>query len=307
LLTHDRALARTIAAEPSGTLVPRPQHPVQRFGVDDLGVRFPGLHAAVAPSFRDLPWDAYDARRERIAFLAQRFPDHAAALHAALPAYYTGALELAGLDVPLDALDAADRAALHRIRPYRRRAVATFLLTKTYDTRGRWRIAREPDEAFVQAPDREGDVRSLPRRFAPSPPEVVEARPYRALLRGVARMADAARGGRVTALRIVCHQMGLVARSEGGVSNAPEGIHQDGADYIVSALVIERRNVEGGESVVYGADRKTEILRHTLGEGEGIFQADAGSPLWHAATPIHPIDARQEAVRNILGYDVHVL
>jgi hypothetical protein len=91
------------------------------------------------------------------------------------------------------------------------------------------------------------------------------------------------------------------------VTNAPEGIHQDGSDYIVSALVIERRGVVGGESIVLGPDKRTEYLRHTLQEGQGIFQADVGSPLWHWATPVRPAapSSGEEAVRNILGYDVH--
>lgn len=72
---------------------------------------------------------------------------------------------------------------------------------------------------------------------------------------------------------------------------------------------IERDGVVGGESVVYGPDKRTEYLRHTLHEGQGIFQADAGSPLWHWATPVHVSDAAEArtGVRNIVGFDVHVL
>ena len=33
--------------------------------------------------------------------------------------------------------------------------------------------------------------------------------------------------------------------------NSPEGVHQMGADYIVSALVINRINLKGGISDIY--------------------------------------------------------
>jgi hypothetical protein len=50
--------------------------------------------------------------------------------------------------------------------------------------------------------------------------------------------------------------------------------------------VIERAGIVGGESIVYGPDKKTEYLRRTLQAGEGIFQADKGSELWHYVTSI---------------------
>jgi len=88
--------------------------------------------------------------------------------------------------------------------------------------------------------------------------------------------------------------------------NAPEGIHQDGADYIVSALVIERRNVQGGTSIIYGPDKQTIYLTVTLQPGQGIFQADQGSDLWHDVTPIvlELNSSGGEGVRNILGFDI---
>lgn len=167
-------------------------------------------------------------------------------------------------------------------------------------------LERQPDSAFTQPGDDAGDYRQLERRFAPSPRAVTDAPAYRGVLEQLAAVTDQLHPVSVSALRIVCHQMGLWATPD-GASNAPEGIHQDGADYIVSALVLERRNVSGGESVVYGPDKSTEYLRDTLREGEGIFQADAGSSLWHGVTPIRPTEPGAAAYRNILGYDIHVL
>jgi hypothetical protein len=99
--------------------------------------------------------------------------------------------------------------------------------------------------------------------------------------------------------------MRTVARPGVSATNSPEGIHQDGADYIVSALVMERAGVTGGESRVYDSDKKTVLLRHTLLPGEGLFQVDAGSPLWHDVTPV-VAQGDGMGVRSLFGLDIRV-
>lgn len=285
------------------------EHPLRLFHLDALGVSFDALRRRVAPSFAELPWDEYDARRERIAFLKHRFPEHGRRLDDVLGMYFADAGALDGLRDLIASLGDDDRERFERIRPYRRRAMASFNVLRAGADPLAWEINREPDAPFAQQPDRERDYRSFERRFAPSPRQVTEAPEYLAMIATIAGMVDSVRGRSLRAMRIICHQMGLVARPELAVSNTPEGIHQDGSDYIVSALVVERHHIDGGESIVYGPDRRSEYLRHTLQEGEAIFQADAGSPLWHCATPVSPTDrgVGHDAVRNILGYDVHVV
>jgi hypothetical protein len=77
----------------------------------------------------------------------------------------------------------------------------------------------------------------------------------------------------------------------------------------VSGLVIERHAVLGGESVVCEPDTERIHLRKSLLPGEGIFHADAGSPLWHNVSPIRldPTSGEAEGKRSILGFDIHVL
>ena len=121
-------------------------------------------------------------------------------------------------------------------------------------------------------------------------------------------MADKCRSGTTKKIKIICQQVGIVTDPDQIVSNAPEGIHQDGCDYIVSALVIERKFITGGQSVVFGPDKSTEYLRHTLQDGQGIFQANMGSPLWHVVEPIQPesMDQAVPGIRDIIGYDTWV-
>lgn len=83
------------------------------------------------------------------------------------------------------------------------------------------------------------------------------------------------------------------------VTNSPEGVHQDGCEYIVSALVIDRFNVTGGESRVYCSNQEKMILSHVLNEGEGLLHADKHSSLWHEVTPISLYDEKKGMVTAI--------
>jgi len=94
------------------------------------------------------------------------------------------------------------------------------------------------------------------------------------------------------------------ANSGAGSKPAPEGIHQDGSAFIVSALVVERHNVVGGTSRVYYAKEASPALEYQLQPGEGILQSDTHNEYWHGVTPIYPADPTQNAYRSILGLDI---
>jgi len=114
-----------------------------------------------------------------------------------------------------------------------------------------------------------------------------------------------------TKLGMTLHPVCIYADILGEGNNSPEGTHQDGADYIVSALVVERVGILGGESVVFLREggSETECLRFTLQPGQGLFQADRGTPLWHVVTPIRedPNMPPGYGSRSILGFDINVL
>jgi hypothetical protein len=90
-------------------------------------------------------------------------------------------------------------------------------------------------------------------------------------------------------------------------SNSPEGIHQDGMDFIVSALVVERKNIEGGTSHVYLDNKNSPLVSVTLQEGYGIFQSDKDTILWHEVTPINLADTQFNGYRSTLGFDMEVI
>ena len=96
------------------------------------------------------------------------------------------------------------------------------------------------------------------------------------------------------------HQVRLLSYPHLTSDNAPEGIHQDGVDYIVSALVLNKHNISNDASIIYD-DKKHEIFRKNLEVGDFIFQEDR--QLWH---DISLIQAEKGFLgyRDILGFDI---
>jgi hypothetical protein len=110
------------------------------------------------------------------------------------------------------------------------------------------------------------------------------------------------------AARLAFHKVRTVTRRNVPGVVVPKGIHQDGADYIVSALVTEREAVTGGESIAYGPDRRTPYLRTVLEPGQSLFHAENRSLLWLGASPIrlNPHSSRAEGKLSIFSFDIHL-
>lgn len=287
-------------------------HAIRVFTLADLDIDPERFLAELSASFERLAWDEYDVRREQVAFLREKFPQDAAWFDAFIPRYYAGEASIIDLIPYFRSLSVPSRVRFERLRSYRRRSIAQFVLTnRPSETWGaQWHIAQTHCTGFVQEVGT-GDVRSIERIFDPAAAEVVENAGFQALLIAVARMTEDAQrlqGHEVRELTITFHQMGLVAQVGEDRTNAPEGLHQDGADYIVSALVLNRDGVTGGTSYVTGGDKQRRLLEVTLTPGMGIFQADRGSPLWHNVTPVQDADgnSQTQGVRNIFGFDINV-
>ena len=90
-------------------------------------------------------------------------------------------------------------------------------------------------------------------------------------------------------------------------TNSPEGIHQDGMDFIMSAFVIDRQNINGAKSIIYVNDKKTKIFETILKNAQGIIQPDLNSELWHEVTEISQININEVGYRSSVGFDIEVL
>jgi hypothetical protein len=185
----------------------------------------------------------------------------------------------------------------------RKRSIAKFILSASSAATDGWVISRVPAASFSQ---KVGDDRALVRTFHEMAAVVTEDPRIQTLTRAIAEKVRVCRP-EARVLKVHLHQVCIFADLMGAGDNAPEGIHQDGADYIVSALVLEREGIVGGESIIYAPDKETVLLRHTLLPGEGIFQEDR--ILWHDVTPIaeDPASSPTFGHRSILGYDLEII
>ena len=60
---------------------------------------------------------------------------------------------------------------------------------------------------------------------------------------------------RIKTMDVSLHQVRQITYPDIESHNAPEGIHQDSVDYIVSAFVLKRYNIKGGESIIYDENK----------------------------------------------------
>lgn len=82
--------------------------------------------------------------------------------------------------------------------------------------------------------------------------------------------------------KIDVHQMRVITLNE-ETSVSPEGIHQDGYDYIC-IVGIDRSNVDGGNLLVYSDKQSEPFLSLPLSDGVAVILNDR--LLWHNASKI---------------------
>lgn len=106
-------------------------------------------------------------------------------------------------------------------------------------------------------------------------------------------------------LNISVHQVRQICYPEFNSDNSPEGIHRDGANFIISAFVINKSNVKGGKSIVYEEDKSNIVLSTILDKNEALFQED--EKYWHYVNPISCKNENYIGIRDIFGLDINYL
>lgn len=274
-----------------------------QFDTRDIGMDREQFLAELRPTFTSLPFDFYDVRKAHIELLQSREPEVSTTIQNQLQDYYRGTLSLEQLAKLYGDSFAALHDAICEIKPFRQRSTAQFDV-QVLDDRT-WQIEQVTVPAVAQDVEH-SDLRSIPRVFPETVAATVELPAFQKLLHFV--IAQSLHHSPETLEMSITVWHNRLVTTGGKSSNAPEGMHQDGADYIVSALVIERENVTGGCSKVYGADQTTEVLSVELQPGQGIFQSDQDSSLWHDVTPIELADAgKGPGWRSTIGFDVEIM
>lgn len=145
------------------------------------------------------------------------------------------------------------------------------------------------------------DFRNQPRRFMPMDQNILSG-PFSQLLAQILGLIVYEKPN-IKQIDISTHQIRSISYPNIPSDNAPEGIHQDGADYIVSALVFNKENIRNDISRIYNLEK--ELLWETVLEpGDFIFQDDKN--LWHDIKPFQNT-GNYLGYRDILGFDFKII
>jgi hypothetical protein len=157
-----------------------------------------------------------------------------------------------------------------------------------------------PHEPYFQPADENSYAGGAARDFAPLLPGAVTNPFLHALVRETFACLPVADDRRGTTWEVRIHQIRIVASPGEPGLPAPEGVHQDGTDFLTLHLV-RRRNVVGGETTIYDLDRRP-VRRMTMLETlDSMILEDPR--IMHGVTPVHAADGRTPGVRDLLGVD----
>jgi hypothetical protein len=161
-------------------------------------------------------------------------------------------------------------------------------------------LAPLPHETYFQPEDENPYAGGVARDFAPLLPDTVHNPFLRALVRLTFDCLPIPedRQGKTWEVRI--HQIRIVAAPGEPGLPAPEGIHQDGTDFLTLHLV-RRHNVVGAESTIYDLGRNP-IGCYTMREPLDSFIVE-DPRVMHGVTPVHSADGRTPGTRDMLGLD----
>lgn len=289
-------------------LLERLDTPITVLNVGQYGVNVDAFQQQMREAYSEFEWDSYLLQQNKISLIKEILPRESLARVSNDTWYdiYTGAIQNPELYTVFPDLSSSDKSRIEALVPTRKRCMSEYLMH--WD--GKWNIERIPSSLVSQtkaliASDGEIDYRQSKRKFKELPDELFDSN-LRALLVGVADMVRETRHS-IQKLNVSVHNTVVYCHPQQLVTNSPEGIHQDGVEFIISALVVERNNISGGKSVIYGRDKRTKLLQVELQAGQGIFQADLGTELWHEVTPITAIDKTRSGFRSTIGFDVTLI
>jgi len=263
------------------------EKPIKLINLEEYGIDVKDISHKLKPAYEtDYAWDYYLHRQNKIEFLKSNLQP--SVLNQISDEfwedYYNETISDSELDPVLNNLSREEFEKFSRIRPTRKRLVSEFNLKYSKNS---WKISRVPAKPFGQddaliSLENAQDYR-LARRIFKEVPKSLEYDFVHVLMDA---LADDLR------ISLSSHPTSL--------------IHQDGMDHIVSALVIERNGIKGGKSIVYEGDAETELFEVTLQAGQGIFQPDKNTDLWHVVTPISCLPDKEIGYRSSVGLDITI-
>jgi 2-keto-4-pentenoate hydratase/2-oxohepta-3-ene-1,7-dioic acid hydratase in catechol pathway len=157
-----------------------------------------------------------------------------------------------------------------------------------------------PHAPYFQPPGENSYAGGIDRTFAPLLPDSVFNPLLHALVESTFDCLPLAQDRQDKTWEVRIHQIRIVATPSAPGLPAPEGIHQDGTDFLTLHMVC-RHNVEGAETTLYDRSRNP-IWRHTLRDPwDSLILEDPR--LFHGVTAARSADGTTPGTRDLLGVD----
>ncbi len=157
-------------------------------------------------------------------------------------------------------------------------------------------LTRLPDAPHYQEQEYNRLNGGVDRRFLPIEPETVATMSFQALAEYGRRLFNRVAPSE-TPWRIEGHQFRIEARSGEKGLPTPEGVHRDGVDFVLVALV-GRENIQSGTTTIHDAEG-TRLGEFTLTDPLDLALVD-DRRVWHGVTAVEPLDAGAPAFRDVL-------
>ncbi|WBX73564.1 2OG-Fe dioxygenase family protein [Tenacibaculum pacificus] len=288
--------------------------PIRIGSLTDLAINKADFIASFKLFFdTDLMDDVYLVKNNQIAFLKSVFIEDIVSLEKIHQDYFEGNLSKNVLNPWIDKLSENQKKEfLILSKITRQRNISSFTVEKSSEKqRDNLGVKRIEAKSFKQDVS---DFRVWKRVFKQASKASVENELFKSLLKQVFLLISEIHPT-TQKIKVTSHFMRTISDVQIKGENSPEGVHEDGAKYILSALVINRTNILGGETQIFEAiSEKKELVFNTILEaGEFAFQADTGeekefgTDLWHYVTPIQPINLAEKGVRDIIGFDIEIV
>ena len=170
---------------------------------------------------------------------------------------------------------------------YRKRRHAAFAVGQ--------HITRKPPQPHYQSRDFNALNGGVARWFDPVLDDVANGQAFTQILRTCHTLFDGLTPA--PSWHVEAHQFRIEARPGQAGQPTPEGMHQDGVDWVL-VLMVGRVNIASGETSIHGLDRQP-LGHFTLEHPMDAALVD-DHRVFHGVTPVRPLDPRQPAHRDVL-------
>ncbi|GAC1348409.1 MAG: 2OG-Fe dioxygenase family protein [Acetobacteraceae bacterium] len=156
-------------------------------------------------------------------------------------------------------------------------------------------IVRKPHQPHYQSRDYNALNGGIARWFEPVAEATAGRQSFQAILRLCHRLFDSLTPA--SAWHVEVHQFRIKARPGQAGQPTPEGMHQDGVDWVL-VLMVGRVNIAEGETSIHGLDRAL-LGSFTLRDPLDAALVD-DHRVFHGVTPVQRLDPAQPAHRDVL-------